>query len=392
MSIFKNFIRSDPKCRRKFLVNMGWKGLMGFRRFRSRSKKGLLFPAFQFISITNDCNLRCQGCWVSTGGTPAYMQPDEIDAIIKAGKKHGSYFFGILGGEPLMHRHLTDIFRKHPDCYFQLFTNGTLFTASIALQLRTIGNVTPLISLEGDELAADIRRGGHNIYNRTLDAIRTAVAERLLTGVAISVCRSNIEMALSDEFVQKMHDMGVLYIWYYIYRPSGSMPNYELALGLDDITRLRKFLVEGRSRFPMVLIDSYWSAGGEPFCPAADGLSHHINASGYIEPCPVLQIASGKVTDGDPDNIYENSEFLRDFRKEIHNKTRGCVMMEDPRWIRAFAEKHQAVNTSNRPDYFAGLDKAPALVSHGSCPVIPEKNIFYRFAKRSAFFGMGSYG
>ncbi len=197
MSVFKNFIKADLRCRRKFLINMVWKGMLGFGKFRKRRKKGLLFPAFQFISITNDCNLQCQGCWVSNNGKAEYMDLERINSIIEAGKEHGSYFFGILGGEPLMHRQLTDIFQNHQDCYFQLFTNGTLFTGSLASQLRNYGNVTPLISLEGDEEVADIRRGGHGIYNRTIEAITTSVRQGLITGVAVSVCKSNIEMALS---------------------------------------------------------------------------------------------------------------------------------------------------------------------------------------------------
>jgi MoaA/NifB/PqqE/SkfB family radical SAM enzyme len=392
MSIYKNFLKADGRCRKKFLFNMVWKGFVGFIKFRRRRKKGLLFPAFQFISITNDCNLRCQGCWVSTAGSGEYMQPDKINSIIEAGKRQGSYFFGILGGEPLMHRQLTDVFINHPDCYFQLFTNGTLFTKTIASQLRTSGNVTPLFSLEGDEEVADVRRGGNNIYSRTLSAIQTSVDEGLITGVAISVCKSNIEMALSDEFVQKLHDIGVIYIWYYIYRPVGSNPSYDLALDIDDIIRLRKFLVDGRTRLPMVLIDSYWRANGEPFCPAADGLSHHINASGDIEPCPVVQIACENISDGRVEAVYESSAFLRDFRNGILNKTRGCIVMEEPSWTKSFAESHNAVNSSNRPGYMEELKKAPSIVSHGSCPVIPEKNLIYRIAKRTAFFGMGAYG
>jgi MoaA/NifB/PqqE/SkfB family radical SAM enzyme len=392
MSILKNFIQTDKRCRNKFLVNMVWKGMRGFRRFHKRRKNGHLFPAFQFISITNDCNLRCQGCWITTNGSADYMQPDKINSIIEAGKGQGSYFFGILGGEPLMHKQLPEIFSNHRDSYFQLFTNGTLFTKSLAAKLRESANVTPLISLEGDEMVADVRRGGRGIYNRTLEAIRTSVSEGLITGVAISVCKSNMEMALSDEFVSMLHGMGVLYVWYYIYRPAGSNPNYELALDLEDITRLRKFLVEGRSRLPMILIDSYWRADGQPFCPAADGLSHHINAAGYVEPCPVIQIARENVEAGDVVQVYENSAFLRDFRNEINGKTKGCVLMEDPSWIKYFAEKHDAVNSSNRPGFLEDLQKAPVIVSHGSCPVIPEKNLFYRLAKRTAFFGMGAYG
>jgi MoaA/NifB/PqqE/SkfB family radical SAM enzyme len=320
------------------------------------------------------------------------MPLEKINSIIEAGKKQGSYFYGILGGEPVMHKQLTEIFNTHSDSYFQLFTNGTLFTKTLAAELRKAGNVSPLFSFEGDEQVADIRRGGHHVYHRTVKAIETATSEGLVTGAAISVCKSNIEMALSEEFIQKLHDLNVLYVWYYIYRPTGSKPNYELALDSNDILRLRKFLVEGRSKFPMVLIDSYWRANGEPFCPAADGLSHHINPSGYIEPCPVVQFACDNVSDGSLEGVYENSTLIKSFRNEIQHKTNGCILMEDPKWLNGLAQKNSAMNTSNRPEYFSDLESAPVVPSHGTCPVIPEKNLIYRIAKKTAFFGMGAYG
>jgi MoaA/NifB/PqqE/SkfB family radical SAM enzyme len=392
MSLFSNFLKTDRKVRNKFMVNMVWKGFMGFRKFKKRQKKGELFPAFQFISVTNDCNLNCQGCWVTSNGHKEYLEIEKIHSIINDSKRQGSYFFGILGGEPLMHKQLFEIFEKHPDCYFQLFTNGTLFTDSAALKLVKAANVTPLFSFEGDEQVADLRRGGHNIYSRTIDAIKSSVKHKLITGVAISVCKSNIEMALSDEFIKMLHDSGVIYVWYYIYRPAGENPNYELCLSSDEIMRLRNFLVDGRTKYPIVLIDSYWRADGEPFCPAAEGLSHHINASGYIEPCPVIQLASDRINGKDLKNTYEESAFLKDFRTGILNKTKGCVLMEDPLWLKNFSDKHLAVNTSNRAGMLESFESAPVVPSHGSSAYIPEKNWIYRIAKKTAFFGMGSYG
>jgi MoaA/NifB/PqqE/SkfB family radical SAM enzyme len=374
------------------MLNMVWKGYTGFRKFKKRRERGEIFPAFQFISVTNDCNLKCQGCWVTTDGKKDHLDISKIHSVIEESKKQGSYFFGILGGEPLIYKQLFEIFEKHQDCYFQLFTNGTLFTEATALRLRKSANVTPLFSFEGDEDVADIRRGGHNIYRQTIDAIKTSTENKLITGVAVSVCKSNLEMALSDEFIMRLHDAGVVYVWYYIYRPAGENPNYQLALSADEILRLRNFLVDGRTRFPMVIIDSYWRADGEPFCPAAEGLSHHINASGNIEPCPVIQIAKENISDGKLVDLYENSEFLRDFREGILEKTKGCVLMEDPVWIKNISEKHNALNTSNRAGMLKGFESAPSVSSHGSAPLIREKNWIYRIAKKTAFFGMGAYG
>ncbi len=392
MSIISNFLRSDRRCLWKFAYNMGWKGLAGFNKFQKRKLRGENFPAFQFISVTDDCNLACQGCWVTKGAKSASLDLSALNKIITDSKKHGSYFFGILGGEPLMYKDLMSLFRSHPDCYFQLFTNGTLLTAKVTAELKKVANVTPLISLEGNEVVADIRRGSNHVFQRTVSAIETATSHGLITGVAISVCKSNIEMALSDEFIEMLHSRGVIYLWYYIYRPTGENPHYELALSPDEILRLRRFLVDGRTHYPIVLIDSYWGADGEPFCPAAEGLSHHINPDGNIEPCPVIQFSCDNIRDGDLKTVYENSSFIKDFKSEINQQTRGCILMENPKWLATFAAEHDASNTSNRADLSEQLTNGCIVCSHGSCPKIPERNRIYRMAKKRAFFGLGAYG
>ena len=58
---------------------------------------------------------------------------------------------------------LLEFLAQHPDCYFQVFTNGQLITDDVAAELRRVGNVSPLISVEGTEIVSDERRG----YRRT---------------------------------------------------------------------------------------------------------------------------------------------------------------------------------------------------------------------------------
>ncbi|NCA77227.1 MAG: radical SAM protein [Alphaproteobacteria bacterium] len=391
MSALRNLLRADPKCIRSFLFNFAWKGFNTFRRFEKRRKNGSTFPAFQFISVTNQCNLSCQGCWVSQEEGINHMEFDILDRIIRESNDQGSWFFGILGGEPLLYPELTRLFRMHPKSYFQLFTNGTLLNEKMAGELRKTANVTPLISFEGDETVADIRRGGSDVYKKTIRAIETSVAGGLITGVAVSVCKSNIDMALSGSFVEMMDRLGIVYLWYYIYRPVGAQPCYKLALSSSEIERLRRFLVDGRSRYPIALIDSYWDADGNPFCPAAEGLSHHINPAGHIEPCPVIQYSCG-MAGADLKVTYENSVFLRGVKEGIHQQTRGCILMENPAWLPELARQHHACNTSGRPSLNEQLKAGCVVCSHASCPVIPEKNRLYRFAKRRAFFGMSAYG
>ncbi|WP_205461943.1 radical SAM protein [Mangrovibacterium lignilyticum] len=384
--------KTDRRCLRKFVYNMGIKGAIGFARFQRRLKKGEFFPAFHFISVTDDCNLNCQGCWVMGKKKNSRMSPEQLDRIITETKAQGSYFFGILGGEPLLYKPLFAVFQKHSDCYFQLFTNGTLLTEEIAEKLRVCGNVNPLISFEGDEDVADIRRGASNVFQRTQQAIENATQAGLITGVAISVCKSNLEMALSERFIQSLIDQGVLYLWYYIYRPVGENATVELCLDKDEIDQLRQHMVEARTKYKLMIIDAYWDGDGNGLCPAASGLSHHINASGNIEPCPVIQFAADHVDDKALVDIYRDSAFLRDLKVELPKKTSGCIVMEDPQWLADFVEKYNAADSSGRDNEAERLRAMSRVCSHGSGKVIPEKNKLYRFAKNRAFFGLGAYG
>ena len=63
--------------------------------------------------------------------SPTPSQTDfarRYEPLIDDAKAHGNSYFGILGGEPFLHPQLMDIFEAHPDCYFQVFTNGQLIT------------------------------------------------------------------------------------------------------------------------------------------------------------------------------------------------------------------------------------------------------------------------
>ena len=383
---------TDKRCLWKVVYNLGVKGTLSFNRFQNRLKKGEFFPAFHFISVTDDCNLRCQGCWVTGKKKNHHLSPKHLDQIITETKAKGSYFFGILGGEPLLYKSLFDVFRKHSDCYFQMFTNGTLLTPSVAEKLRKASNVTPLISFEGDEQVADVRRGGKNVYRRTWEAVENATSAGLFTGVAMSVCKSNLNLALSPEFINSLIQKNVAYLWYYIYRPVGENPSVELALSKEEIQQLRQFMVDARSIYNIAIIDAYWDENGNGLCPAASGLSHHINAAGYVEPCPVIQFAADKTGKKPLDELYRNSAFLKELRKEIPRKSSGCVIMEDPAWVVDMVEKHDAADTSGRGNETERLRNMPAVPSHGSGVPVPEKSWIYRFAKKKAFFGLGAYG
>jgi len=395
LKLTKRFIRgTDTRVLLKFMYNFGWKSVRSVQRFHQRIRRGEYFPAFLFISVTNRCNLRCQGCWVSATVPARELDLSTMNRLIGASKQQGSYFFGILGGEPLLHRGLFDLCKNHPDCYFLLFTNGTLLTETIAAQMRQLGNISPLISIEGKEQISDIRRGSASVYARTIAGLDHCRKHGLITGVATSVCKSNFADLVQQSFINELMQRGVHYLWYYIYRPVGPNPAPELVLSPEEILQLRRFMVTIRSKVPMLIVDSYWDHTGKAFCPAALGISHHISPGGDIEPCPPIQFAMENVNNGRSlSALFTESVFLKKFRELVTSTTSGCILMERPELLLQTMHEFDAIDSSGRQTAYAELARMKAYASH-SMPgkEIPEDYWLYKLAKKYWFFGLGAYG
>ena len=375
-----------------FAVNFGIKGALSVQRFKSRLNRGVHFPPFLFISIINSCQLRCQGCWVDVGERRQMIELDDLNRIIRDAKKHGNSYFGILGGEPFMHPNLLDVLAAHPDCYFQIFTNGQLITPSVAKELRRLGNATPLISIEGSEVVSDERRGAKDVLNKTLAGVRNCVEQKLIVGVATSVCQTNFGL-VSEDWLRRLIGMGVMYAWFHTYRVIGPNPSPELALTPDQVHQLRCFMVKMRRTLPIGIVDAYWDDKGEALCPMATGVSHHIGPSGAIEPCPIIQFARESIHDkGSLYNMMTGSAFINDFRRTAAQATRGCIVLERPDLVRELVARHGAKDTTQRGTAMAELERlAPRTSQHLIGKEVPEEHWLYRFAKKHWFFGFGAY-
>ncbi len=389
------FVEPDPRLLATFLFTFGWKGCRSMAAFKRRVARGERSPAVLFLSLTDRCNLSCKGCWVTPGRPSRELSPEALDAVIgEWTRQNRSYFFGLLGGEPLLYPHLEAVIARHPDCYFQVLTNGMSLDDARAAEFRRLGNVTPLISIEGDPKTSDIRRGASGVWQRGMAALEACRRQRLIFGVATSICKNNLDDLATDAFVSDMVRRGALYLWYYIYRPAGPDPSPELALDAADILRLRRFLVEARGRHPIVLVDAYWDADGRAVCPAAEGISHHIGPGGDIEPCPPIQFSRENIGDGGNLNaLFRDSAFLERFRRQAAATGRGCILLADPSALIACVSEAGARDTSGRGTGLQELAAMPRRPCHDlPGQEIPEKHWLYRMAKRRWFFGFGTYG
>ena len=384
---------TDKRLLAKAIWTLGVKGLWSVHKHKRRLKRGEFFPPFLYLSVINSCNLRCQGCWVDVAEKQHRIELDAANKTIQQAKAMGNSFFGILGGEPFMHKDLLKIFEQNRDVYFQVFTNGHFITDEVAAKLREYGNVTPLISVEGSEIISDTRRGREGVLSQTMKGLETALKHNLLVGVCTSVCKSNIDDLVCDRWVDRLIEMGVMYCWFHIYRPVGPEPNQQLALSSDEQRRVRQFVVDTRATKPIVVIDAYHDDAGNALCPAATGFTHHVGPWGDIEPCPVIQLATESIHDKRPlAETFNQSEFLRDFRQLTAEHTRGCVIMERPDLLLDLAEKHGARDTTVRGAVIEELENVtPRRSQYQPGDEIPERSFVYRWAKKYAFNDFGTY-
>ncbi len=391
---------ADKRSVWKLAYLMGWKGMRSVQRHKKRLRRGEYFPPFLYVSVINSCNLRCQGCWVDVAHEQQTIDRGAMERLITEAKAEGNVFFGIVGGEPFMHPELLDILADHPDCYFQVFTNGQFITDDVARRLHEFGNVTPLISVEGNEIVSDERRGREGVYSKTMAGIENCLKNKVLTGVCTSLCQTNVDDLLTEEWIDRLIEMGVFYTWFHVYRPMGPDASPELALSPEQQLRARRFVVEMRARKPIIIIDAYFDGEGRALCPAVNGVSHHINPWGDIEPCPIVQFSRESIHQDGPRGRddrplrekFVESEFLRDFRETAAATTRGCIVLERPDLLREVIARHGAADVTARGSALAELEAMTVRTSqYNPIEQIPERSWAYRLAKKFWFNDFGVY-
>ena len=159
----------------------------------------------------------------------------------------------------------------------------------------------------------------------------------VFTGVCTSLCQTNIDDLLQRRMDRPAHRDGRdVHVVPRLSADGPRRPNPDLCLTPEQQLQARKFVVEMRAKKPIVIIDAYHDGEGKALCPAATGISHHINPWGDIEPCPIVQFSKESIhaTEADARPLQARSSCSRrscaDFRKLAPQTTRGCIVLERP--------------------------------------------------------------
>jgi len=296
----------------KLLIEQGDRAAVA----RFNAQYGVNPPGLLLISPGKACNLRCTGCYADAGPTAEKLDWAVFDRLVTEAKTlWGARFFAISGGEPLAYRSegkgVLDMAEKHPDCFFLMYTNGTLIDDKLAARLARLGNLTPAISLEGWRERTDARRGP-GVFGQVLVAMDDLRAAGVLFGVSLTPTRDNAEEILSDEFVDFCFEQqGALYGFMFQYMPIGR----SFTLDLMPTPRQRAWMwrrswqVVRERRF---FLADFWNSGTAcDGCLSAGGHGSggylYVDWNGAVSPCVFVPYSPTNIKD-----VYARGGTLND--------------------------------------------------------------------------------
>jgi MoaA/NifB/PqqE/SkfB family radical SAM enzyme len=260
-------------------------------RFRARHQ-GVTPPDFLAISPGKACNLRCVGCYANSGEHREMLDWATVDRIVRdAHDDWGTRFFVLTGGEPLAWREkgkgILDLAEAHPDCYFMMYSNGTLIDDAVARRMGALGNVSPALSLEGMKARTDARRG-EGVFDKIVAAAERLRREGVLFGLSLTATRENSEEILSDEVLDTFVErLGALYAFVFHYMPIGRSWTLDLMMSAEQRFKLYQRTWSIIRDQHLFVVDFWNGATGSNGCLAGGrpGGYFHVNWNGDISPC-----------------------------------------------------------------------------------------------------------
>lgn len=355
----------NPRARTRFITNFvlnnSW-GPAAAARDQFAREEGFWPPYNILISPSMRCNLHCAGCYASEYTRADDLPLDVIDRVLTEGKEMGVYFVTVLGGEPFIRRDMWEMYAKHDDIYFQVFTNGTPLTEKAVARLAELGNVAPVISIEGWPDETDARRGP-GTYTHIMEAMDRLREAGIFFGFSAMVTRHNVETVCGDEFNDMLLKKGCYFGWHFLYMPIGGDPDPDLMPTPEQRKYMQK---QGASRirsaWPMFVADFWNDAPYVGGCIAGGRAYLHVNSQGDVEPCIFAHFAV--------DNVKEKSlrqalrsPFFRDMRARqpfSDNLLLPCQLIDQPHVFRELFAEHQPYPThSGAETLVTGL--GPAL-------------------------------
>ena len=331
-----------PRYKSKLIENLIVQGLlMGYKKKVNADKKGEAVPTTVLISPTMRCNLKCVGCYAMEYSMKDDLPFEVVDRIVKEGKKMGVALFTMLGGEPFVWPHMFKLLKKHPDTFFQIYTNSTLINEKVADQLLETANAMPILSIEGFEKRTDERRG-KGTYKKIMKAMDILRERKIPFGFSAAVTSKNAEEISSDKFIDFMIEKGAYIGWFFLYMPVGCKPDPKLMPTPKQRLHLYHRDLKIRETKPIFIVDFWNDAPWVGGCIAGKEYLH-ITSTGDVEPCIFTHMCADNIKNKSLKEVMNSPYFkaLRAKQPYSDNLFLPCQWIDHPQVSRDMMKEYR---------------------------------------------------
>ncbi|MEE1113775.1 MAG: radical SAM protein [Eubacterium sp.] len=342
----------DPEVVKGLFLAFGFEaGYVGYHETRKNSEKyGIGIPWVILFDPTSACNLHCTGCWASEYSRALNLSYEDMDKLVTDAKALGIHGFVMTGGEPMVRKKdIVKLAKKHSDCGFLIFTNGTLVDQAFCDDMRECKNMVLSMSVEGLAEATDARRG-EGVFEKVMATMDLLRKNKLPYGTSICYTSANYKAVTSDEFLDFLIDKGVLFSWYFHFMPVGNdatpdlVPTPEQREYMYHRLRSVRGYDGGKELFVMDFQNdgefvSGCIAGGKTYC--------HINPNGDVEPCVFIHYSSANIHEQSLLDCLKQPLFRQYQANQPFNENllQPCPMLENPQKLRALVKSTGAKST-----------------------------------------------
>ncbi len=336
-------VRNKGNCL-LLLRHLFWQWQAGLIR-REQEKKGLHVPAFAICSVTHTCNLRCKGCYshhLHTKEPGQELSIERLERMIGEAQSLGLWLMLIGGGEPLMRSGLIALLCKYQKMMFPIFTNGLLLDEKAADEIQHAKNIIPIVSIEGDQMQTDERRG-RGVYKQVKGTFARLQKRNMLFGASVTVTSENIHLVTDEAFVSELHQNGCSIVFYIEYIPC---ENEKLVISEAQRQLLGKRLTRLRKEYPIMLVAFPGDEALFGGCLAAGRGFVHISSSGSVEPCPFSPFSDISIENESLAKALD-SKFLKAVRNNhemLSEHEGGCALWENREWVSSLLQNEGECN------------------------------------------------
>ena len=341
---------------------------------------GLKVPPTLILSLTQQCNLSCSGCFAAAAGITCHgaradqkrKKRPQLDwkgwkSLVSEASELGVFCFFLAGGEPFLFPKLLDLCSEFKERCFIIFTNGTAIRENDFEQLKHLFNTVIIVSIEGSQEATDLRRG-EGVYQKASKTLKRLTKLGTPNGISVTITRLNYKYWMNPEHLDNLIAQGIRAAVFIEYIPvispletdwkqntnSNDAKNewlktndQDLMLTEEEREEFRAQILKYRESRPIYIIHSPGDEDHFGGCVSAGRGFAHVTPSGDLTPCPVSNVATHNVTRTTLREGFASPLFskIRESEHLLENEGTPCSLFAHPKELKELAESVGAYTT-----------------------------------------------